>query len=147
MPPKLSYAEMLRTVGAWLGAATHDLVVLYVSPEGVAIDTLGPSMSDRFERDEIAWDARMQSTLRGRGSVQTVSSVGPRLEHVLRVLGAELDRASESHYGITISRSSVMVIGVQGCYREFDSESLAWLLQKTRRRPDQSPAAAGTDEA
>ena len=136
MPPELSYEEILRTVGAWLDTADYDLVILDVSPQDVTIQTIGPSVSDRFERDEIAQHARAQRLLRGREPVQAGDGAGPRLEHVLRVVGAELDRAGESRYGITISRSGVMVSGADGYYREFDSETLAWLLQTAARCPD-----------
>jgi hypothetical protein len=66
---------------------------------------------------------------------------------VLRVVGAELDRTPESRYGITISRSSVMVTGAQGYYREFDSETLAWLLHKAIWYPKRSGAGVrGADD-
>jgi hypothetical protein len=140
LPPELSYEEMLRTVGTWLDAAAYDLVILDVSPETVAVQTIGPSMSDRFERDEIAQHARAQRLLRGRGAVEAESGGRPRLEHVLRVIGTELDRAGESRYEITVSRSSVIVTGAQGYYREFHSETLARLLQQATRCPDRSGA-------
>jgi hypothetical protein len=140
MPPELDYEEILRTVGAWLDTAAYDLVILDVSLQAVPIETVGPSVSDRFELPEIAQHARVQRMLRGRGPVETESGGRPRLEHVLRVVGAELDRAGESRYGITVSGGRVLVTGAEGYYREFDSETLAWLLQQATRCPDGSGA-------
>ena len=133
-----SYEEQLRTVGAVLDDISHDLAMLDVTPQAVVIQTVGRQGHQQLDSAEIAERSRERARLRGRGPQPRPTDTAPRLEWVLRVVGAELDRAGQSRYGITVSRARVTVEGAEGYHREFDAATLAELLQEAvkRRRID-----------
>jgi hypothetical protein len=140
-PLQLGYEEMLRTVGAWLDVADHDLVLLDVSPQAAAIETVGPAGRDRFVIGEIAQYARARRRLRGQGEEHPTDGTVLRREWILRVIGAELDRVGEARYDLIVTRSSVRVDGAAGYHRIFDGDTLARLIEEaTRRRLDGAPA-------
>jgi hypothetical protein len=140
MPLGLTYEEMLRTVGAVLDGTDHDLAVLDVSPHAVVIQTVGRSGRLEFGFGEIEERSRERSRLRGQGPAPQPAGAPPRFEWVLRVVGAELDRAGDSRYGLTVSRQSVSVEGAEGYQRVFDAETLAALLHEALRRRTRSRA-------
>ena len=139
MPPWLTYAEMLRTVGSVLDDTDHDLAVLDVSPQSVVIQTVGRSGRQELESEAIAERSRERAKLRGRGGAPQPPDAPPRFEWVLRVVGAELDRIGQGRYGLTVSRQGVTVEGSEGYNRVFDAETLAQLLHEAVKRRGNVP--------
>ena len=116
MAEELKYEEMLRTVGAFLDETGGDMAVLDIWPHGVAFQILGRAGRHEMKLEEIELASRERAQLRGRGSLG--ANIGPpRFEWVLRVVGAELDQAGQSPYGLTVSRESVTVEGAEGYQR------------------------------
>jgi hydroxymethylpyrimidine/phosphomethylpyrimidine kinase len=140
--PPLRYEEMLRTVGQMLDETGDDLAVLDVWPHGVVIQGVGRRGYHEIQLNEIQLLSRQRAQQRGTGPARDPLTAPPRFEWVLRVVGAELDKAGESRYGVTVSRESVTVAGAEGYNRTFDSEMLAQLLRAAiqRRRPQPEPS-------
>ncbi|MBX5490465.1 MAG: hypothetical protein IRZ14_04855 [Chloroflexi bacterium] len=139
MPEQLKYEEMLRTVGAVLDQTGDDLAVLDVWPHGVMFQSVGRSGRHEMALPEIQRVSQERQALRGTGTSSTPEGL-PRFEWVLRVVGAELDRVQQSRFGLTVSRSRVIVEGAEGYQRTFEADELTVLMREAvaRRRAQTS---------
>lgn len=139
-PKSLKYEEMLRTVGAVLDQTGDDLAVLDVWPHGVMFQSVGRSSRHEMALSEIEQVSRARQALRGTAA-STTPEGPPRFEWVLRVVGAELDKIPQSRFGLTVSRSRVIVEGAEGYQRTFEADELAVLMREAvARRRAQAPA-------
>ncbi len=119
-----------------------NLAVLDLWSHGVVIQSVGRKGPHEIQLGEIELESRRRAQRRGQGGAHDPQAGPPRFEWVLRVVGAELDRAgTQSRYGLTVSRESVSVDGAEGYHREFDAATLARLLREAvqRRRSTNRP--------
>src|SRR5579875_1973177 len=138
----LKYEELLRTVGQMLDDSGDNLAVLDLWSHGVVIQSVGRKGPHEIQLGEIELESRRRAQRRGQGGAHDPQAGPPRFEWVLRVVGAERDRAgTQSRYGLTVSRESVSVDGAEGYHREFDAATLARLLREAvqRRRSTNRP--------
>jgi hydroxymethylpyrimidine/phosphomethylpyrimidine kinase len=136
----LKYEELLRTVGQLLDDSGDDLAVLDLWSHGVMIQSVGRRGPHEMQLSEIELESRRRAQRRGQGGAHDPQVGPPRFEWVLRVVGAELDRtASQSRYGLTVSRESVTVEGAEGYHREFHAATLARLLREAVQRRRSTP--------
>jgi hydroxymethylpyrimidine/phosphomethylpyrimidine kinase len=139
MATPLKYEEMLRTVGQMLDQGGDDLAVLDVWSHGVVIQGVGRSGAHELQLNEIELLSRQRAEQRGRGGVHDPLAGPARFEWVLRVVGAELDEAGQSRYGVTVSRESIAVEGAEGYHRVFDAATLARMLHEAMQRRRSQP--------
>ena len=137
---QLKYEEMLRTVGAVLDQTGDDLAVLDVWPHGVMFQSVGRSGRHEMALDEIQEVSRQRASLRGTGK-PGLPEGPPRFEWVLRVVGAELDQLDQSRFGLTVSRSRVIVEGAEGYERTFEADELARLMREAIQKRRAQAAA------
>jgi hypothetical protein len=131
---------MLRTVGAVLDQTGDDLAVLDVWPHGVMFQSVGRSGRHEMALDEIQQVSRERQALRGTGGPTGLEGP-PRFEWVLRVVGGQLDAQSQTRFGLTVSRSRVIVEGAEGYERTFEADELADLMREAiQRRRAEAPA-------
>ena len=109
MADRLTYQEMLRTLGALLDADGCALAVVRMSRQEAEITAPGWRGAQRWTAETLQAAAGRQRAARG---LHRPPGQGPRRwGPILRVLGAHLDTLSGSRYVLTLRPAAVLVQG------------------------------------
>jgi hypothetical protein len=114
---KMTYEQMLRTLGGYFRHAGIDQAVITLSLEGLEVADVGGAYRQRWDLPALQTEARQQRGLRGllRETFQNPWQV----TQALRLVGSDLDERGGGPYTATMLANCIKVHGPDGYERMY----------------------------